>query len=137
MSELHERGERVDRVTLANELMKNGQLQSVDGLSYLVSLDDGLPQIHNIEGYVNIVKEKSMLRRIINVSQDTIHRALHGEDDAKQILGAAEDALMKLGDTNSRNALATPNQIINEYDGGPLMPFSIPASASKASARGS
>ena len=38
------RGERIDRVTLANELMKQGQLESVDGLSYLVSLDDGLPQ---------------------------------------------------------------------------------------------
>jgi len=118
MSELHERGERIDRVTLANELMKNGQLQSVDGLSYLVSLDDGLPQIHNIEGYVTIVKEKSLLRRIINVSQDTINRCLTCEDDAKQILGAAEDAFMKLGDTNSRNALATPHQILNEYDGG-------------------
>ena len=35
----------IDRVTLANELMKQGQLQSVDGLSYLVSLDDGLPQL--------------------------------------------------------------------------------------------
>ena len=102
MSELHERGERIDRVTLANELMKHGQLQSVDGLSYLVSLDDGLPQIHNLEGYVTIVKEKSLLRRIINVSQDTINRCLTCEDDAKQILGAAEDALMKLGDTQSR-----------------------------------
>lgn len=118
MSELHERGERIDRVTLANELMKHGQLQSVDGLSYLVSLDDGLPQIHNLEGYVTIVKEKALLRRIINVSQDTINRCLTCEDDAKQILGAAEDAFMKLGDTNSRNALATPYQIINEYDGG-------------------
>jgi replicative DNA helicase len=118
MSDLHERGETIDRVTLANELMKHGQLQSVDGLSYLVSLDDGLPQIHNLEGYVTIVKEKSLLRSIINVSQDTINRCLTCEDDAKQILGAAEDALMKLGDVNSRNALATPHQIISEYDGG-------------------
>jgi len=118
MSDLHERGETIDRVTLANELMKHGQLQSVDGLSYLVSLDDGLPQIHNLEGYVTIVKEKSLLRSIINVSQDTINRCLTCEDDAKQILGAAEDAFMKLGDVNSRNALATPLQIVNEYDGG-------------------
>ncbi len=58
MSELHERGEKIDRVTLANELMKQGQLQSVDGLSYLVSLDDGLPQLHNLDSYVGIVKEK-------------------------------------------------------------------------------
>jgi replicative DNA helicase len=118
MSELHERGERIDRVTIANELHNHGQLQSVDGLSYLVSLDDGLPQLHNLESYVNIVKEKSLLRRIINVAQDTINRCLTYDDDARQILGTAEDAFMKLGDTNSRSAMATPLQIINEYEGG-------------------
>src|SRR5215467_5492807 len=47
MGELQERGERIDRITVANELMKFGELESCDGLSYLVSLDDGLPQIPN------------------------------------------------------------------------------------------
>ncbi len=118
MGDLHERGERIDRVTLANELMKHGQLQSVDGLSYLVSLDDGLPQLHNLEGYVSIIKEKSLLRRIITVSRDTITRCLTSEEDAKQILGAVEDALIKLSDVQSHNSLASPAHIITEYEGG-------------------
>ena len=98
--------------------MKQGQLQSVDGLSYLVSLDDGLPQLHNVDSYVSIVREKALLRRIITVSQDTIDRCLTCEEDAKQILGAVEDALMKLGDVQSKNSLANPAQIITEYEGG-------------------
>jgi replicative DNA helicase len=118
MSELHERGERIDRVTLANELMKQGQLQSVDGLSYLVSLDDGLPQLHNLESYVAIVKEKALLRRIIGVSQDTINRCIASDENASEILGAVEDALMRLGDVQSKNALSSPAQIVSEYDGG-------------------
>ena len=118
MTDLHERGEKIDRVTLANELMKHGQLQSVDGLSYLVSLDDGLPQLHNLESYVAIVKEKALLRRIITVSQDTINRCIACDDDAKEILGAVEDAFMKLGDVQSKNSLASPAQIITEYEGG-------------------
>jgi replicative DNA helicase len=118
MSELHDRGEKIDRVTLANELMKQGQLQSVDGLSYLVSLDDGLPQLYNLDSYVGIVREKALLRRIINVSQDTINRALTAEEDPQQILGAAEDALMKLGDLQAKSALASPAQIVSEYEGG-------------------
>jgi replicative DNA helicase len=118
MSDLHERGERIDRVTLANELMKQGQLQSVDGLSYLVSLDDGLPQLYNVESYVNIVREKALLRRIITVSQDTINRAMTGDEAPTNILGAAEDAFMKMGDVGTKNALASPAQIISEYDGG-------------------
>src|SRR5689334_327660 len=45
MGELHERGEKIDRVTIANELLRFNELEACDGLSYLVSLDDGLPQI--------------------------------------------------------------------------------------------
>lgn len=118
MGELHERGEKIDRVTVANELMKAGQLQSVDGLSYLVSLDDGLPQLVNLDSYVAIVKEKALLRRIIAVSQDTINRCLTCEEEPSQILGAVEDAFMKLGEVQSRNSLSTPAQIIEEYEGG-------------------
>ena len=118
MNDLHERGDKIDRVTLANELMKQGQLQSVDGLSYLVSLDDGLPRLYNLESYVDIVKEKALLRRIIMLSQDTISRCMNCEDEAHQILGTVEDALMKLGDVQSKNSLANPAQIITEYEGG-------------------
>src|SRR6185312_4812872 len=45
MRELYDRGEKIDRVTLANELIKQGQIESVDGFSYLVSLDEGLPAL--------------------------------------------------------------------------------------------
>src|SRR5437764_576947 len=47
MGDLHERGEKIDRVTVANELMKQGQLQSVDGLSYLVSLVRPWERLHS------------------------------------------------------------------------------------------
>ena len=50
---------------------------------HLVSLDDGLPELHNVESYVGIVKEKALLRRIITVSQDTINRCLGAEEEAR------------------------------------------------------
>jgi replicative DNA helicase len=118
MTELFERGERIDRVTLANELMKQGQLESVDGLSYLVSLDDGLPHIANLESYVRIVKDKSLLRRIIFSSQKLIDRCFIGEDDANEILAGAEENLLKLGDSRASDALVNPDTIIREYEGG-------------------
>src|SRR6476661_9552581 len=62
MGDLHERGERIDRVTLANELLRHGELESCDGIGYLVSLDDGLPQLYNIESYFRILSETSRLR---------------------------------------------------------------------------
>ena len=84
MAELHERGERVDRVTVANELLRYNELESCDGLSYLVSLDDGLPQILNLDGYIRIVRDKASLRRIIFASQHLMNRGLMARGRARR-----------------------------------------------------
>jgi len=118
MGELSERAERIDRVTLANELLRYNELESCDGLSYLVSLDDGLPRIFNLDSYIRIVKDKSILRRIIFTSQHLMNRCLVGEEDPEQILAGAEESLLKLGDSRMKTGLASPAQVIEEYQGG-------------------
>jgi replicative DNA helicase len=118
MADLYARAERIDRVTVANELMKHNQLESVDGLSYLVSLDEGLPQIANLDSYVRIVRDKSLLRRIIFSSQRLIDRCLLGEEEPQLILASAEESILKLGESTAAQTLARPGQIIEEYQGG-------------------
>jgi replicative DNA helicase len=118
MGDLHTRGEKIDRVTLANELLRHGELESCDGIGYLVSLDDGLPQIYNLESYFRIVKDKSLIRRIIFTSQNLINRAMIGEEDPDQILAGAEETLLKLGESRVKAGLATPREVIAKYEGG-------------------
>ena len=118
MAELHERGERIDRVTVYNELLKHNQAEACDGLTYLISLDDGLPRVSNVDAYVRIVRDKSILRRIIFASQKLIDRCLLGQDEPEEILSGAEESLLKIGDIGVKAALASPRQIIDEYDGG-------------------
>jgi len=118
MAEIHQRGEKIDRVTLANELMSRGQLEACDGLTYLVSLDDGLPQMFNIESYIRIVKDKAILRKIIFTSQNLMNRCLAGEEEPSQILAGAEETLLKLGESQIQSGLTGPAQIIDEYQGG-------------------
>jgi replicative DNA helicase len=135
MGELQDRGERIDRVTVAEELIRHNQLESCDGLSYLLSLEDGLPRTSNVDAYVRIVKEKSQLRRIIHSAQRLIDRCMLGGDAAHEILAGAEEALLKLSDADSRAALATPQQIINEYQGG-INAFLDPANRIKGVSTG-
>src|ERR1035441_9402128 len=118
MGELYERGERIDRVTVANELMKQNQLESVDGVSYLVSLDDGLPRIPNLDSYIRIVKDKSVLRRIIFASQHMMNRCLMGEEEPDQILAGAEETLLKLGESRALAGLQQSGSILENYEGG-------------------
>ena len=118
MGELQTRGERIDRITVANELMKFNELEACDGLTYLVSLDDGLPQIPNLDSYIRIVKDKAVLRRIIFASQHMMNRCLLGEEEPSEILAGAEETLLKLGDSQVKSGLISPAQILQEYEGG-------------------
>jgi replicative DNA helicase len=118
MGDLHERGEKIDRVTLANELLRHGELESCDGIGYLVSLDDGLPQIYNLESYFRIVKDKSLLRRIIFTSQNLMNRAMMAQEDPDEILAGAEDTLLKLGESRLKTGLSSPREVISRYEGG-------------------
>ena len=118
MNDLYTRGDRIDRLTVANELMRQGQLESCDGLSYLMSLDEGLPALANLDSYVRIVKDKSILRRIIFTSQKLIDRCIIGEEDPDQILAGAEEGLLRIGDARTRDALVNPRKIVEDYEGG-------------------
>ena len=118
MKDLYGRAQHIDRVTLADELMKQGQLESVDGLSYLITLDEGLPELANLDSYIRIVKDKSTLRRLIFAAQRVIDRCLIGEEEPDQILAAAEEQLIKLGESRAKDDLVSPAAIIESFPGG-------------------
>jgi replicative DNA helicase len=90
----------------------------VDGLSYLVSLDDGLPEIVNLDSYVRIVKDKATLRNLMFAAQRVIDRCLIGDEEPDQILASAEDSLLKLGEARAREQLLSPQSIIEKFPGG-------------------
>lgn len=116
MGELAGRGETIDRVTLCNELMGCQQLESIGGLSYLVSLDEGLPQTVNVESYIRIVKEKSLARKVITVAHGMMQRAY--EDPAHEVIDFAGSRLLELGAERESKGLVSAAQILEEHPGG-------------------
>lgn len=112
MVDIQQRGGTIDRVTLAEELRKNKQLQSVDGLAYLVSLDDGLPYLHDLDSYIGILRDKSMLRKLITDIASIQQRAYRGEspsDLAEEMRRIGEGLQPKGSDAG----LETPEQVID------------------------
>ena len=129
MKDLYDRGEHIDRVTVADELMKQGQLESVDGMSYLISLDEGLPELANLDGYIRIVKDKSTLRKLIFSAQAVINRCLIGEEEPDEILASAEETLLKLGEARTRGPAELAARRSSKNFPAASTRFSIPASA--------
>ena len=118
--QVYEDGGHIDRITIANQLMMFGELESVDGLSYLISLDDGLPATPHIESYAWIVKEKAALRSTIFAAQHLINRAMMGEETAREIIAGAEETIQRIdAGLGSKQTLLSPTQIIESHGGIP------------------
>jgi replicative DNA helicase len=118
MMDLFERNEKIERVALYNELLKFNQAEAVGGISYLVSLDDGMPKLFDLDKYVRIVRDKALLRHLIGMSQSLIHRCISGAADTTQIIADAEEQLMRLGESQTTGHLLTPRDVIENFEGG-------------------
>ena len=95
MGELIDRNHAVDIVTLGEELARRKEIESVGGVACLASLTEGLPRRLSIEEYVRIVKDKSLLRQLINICSSAITRAADQSEDALEVLNAAEPRCSK------------------------------------------
>jgi replicative DNA helicase len=89
MADLHERREPIDRVTLAHELLKHGELEACGGLTYFVSLDEELPQRPGVESYTRIVRDKSRLRKICYAAQNLAGKACDPTAEPAELLAVA------------------------------------------------
>ena len=78
----------------------------------------GCPELSNLDGYIRIVKDKALLRKIIFTSQKLIDRCVLQEDSPDEILAGAEESLLRMGEARATNSLANPGRIIEDFQGG-------------------
>lgn len=118
MGELDKIGSGIDRASVAEALMVGNQIESVGGFAYLIDLDEGMPKLPDLSGYVNTLRRKSSLRKIITVSQESINMALLGELP-EMIIGRAESTLNGIAyGQQEGNPWKTPGQVMTEAKGG-------------------
>lgn len=95
--ELREARLPIDALTLQDLLGKRGELEQVGGLSYITGLDLDLPDIGRLDTYVEIVKERSVRRRLIWLSQQVTRNCLEGGMDAQAAIKLVTESLRGLG----------------------------------------
>ena len=117
MSELMDSQRAVDIVTLANELARYKEIESVGGVAYLASLTEGLPRRPVIEEYIRIVKDKSLLRKLMGICSMAIARAADQGETALEVLGAAESQLMEVTEKGISHGFQSLDQIVQHSFG--------------------
>jgi len=118
MQDMHERGECIDRVTIASELMKFGELEACDGMGYLASLDDGLPAKPKIDSYLHLIKEAYALRRLVLLGQRVIHTSCMQQDKPEKIIRSLSHTLTRMEmSLDQRKTSLTAKDVIEEHGG--------------------
>ena len=103
MVRLFERGSVVDVITVSEELKKGNDLEQAGGLEYLATLLEAVPTAANLEYHARIVREKALLRRLIDAAH-AIERDVHepGERSVEEVLDQAEQRVFRVSESRDR-----------------------------------
>jgi replicative DNA helicase len=112
MLAITERGSVVDPLTLADELERRGELEHAGGREYLAFLLDAVPTVANVEYHAKIVKEKALLRRLIEVSTEIVQEAFEGRITAGDLLDNAESRIFSLGQSKEKGGFSRIKELL-------------------------
>ena len=93
---LYNKAEPIDIITVKSELASLGKLESVGGLEYLAELPEKVPTTANVDKYIKIVEEKSVLRSLIKTSNELITLGYDDTQEVDSIIDVAEKKIFNL-----------------------------------------
>ena len=96
MLELHRSGSSIDIVLLVSKLRDSGSLEKAGGAAYVSSMTSGMSRCANMRHYCGLVREKWILRRTIQLSQELMSSAFNGVENSAALLDKAQDEILKL-----------------------------------------
>lgn len=113
MARLFQRGAVLDPVTVSEELKNTDELESVGGMAYLAELLDSVPTAANIEYHARIVRERALLRRLIEAASQVIRDAYEvGEKTVEEILDEAEQRVFQVAQSHEREGFVWIKKIL-------------------------
>ena len=117
MLKLYNSQSEIDLITLAEELRDQGYLDDIGGIPYITSLSTIVPTTSNIKYYVNIVKEKSVVRQLISAANDIINLGYDSSAKIEDVLENAEKKIFDISQERTTNDFKQINQVLRDtYD---------------------
>ena len=98
LSEMYDKKEAIDLITVQQRLKDKQQLEAVGGLVYLASLPDVVPSAANLSYYVNIVREKYILRKMIATCTGVVGRVYEHEGEVDALLDEVERDVLRISE---------------------------------------
>lgn len=114
MIDINSKGEPVDLITLNDALKTAGLLEDVGGSSFIASLADGVATAANIAYYAKIVKEKAVLRGLINVATEIVTKGYEESTEVDTFLDYAEGRIFEISENKVKPSFYKIKDIVKD-----------------------
>ena len=114
MLSLYGRAEPIDIITVKSELVSLGKFDQIGGLEYLAVLPDKVPTTSNVEKYIKIVEEKSLLRNLIRTANDLVAAGYDQTEEVEDIMNIAEKKIFDLSQKKNQKGYSPIKEVLVE-----------------------
>ncbi|MEW6101986.1 MAG: replicative DNA helicase [Candidatus Omnitrophota bacterium] len=111
---LYNANKAVDLITLTDELKDSESLEEVGGVSYLTALVNSVPTAANISHYAAIVKEKSILRTLINNATKIVSMCYESEGNINELVDTAERFIFEVSSKKTSGSYLLLKEIVKD-----------------------
>jgi replicative DNA helicase len=112
--EMFEHKEAIDLITLPQRLKDKNQLDAVGGLAYLATLADATPSAANLTYYLDILREKFILRRLIQTCTAVVGRVYEHEGEVDQLLDEVERDVLRINEERVDPSTRTIKDLVHK-----------------------
>src|SRR5437667_2594474 len=113
MVEMYDKKEAIDPITLQQRLKDRQQLDAVGGLPYLSSLPDAVPSAANLSYYLGIVREKFILRKMIQTCTEVVGRVYEHEGEVDALLDEVERDILHISESRVESSTNTIKELVH------------------------
>jgi replicative DNA helicase len=114
MTELLEKNEAIDLITLTDHLRKKDHLDAIGGVQYLTSLTSMIPTSANVRFHSKIVREKSMVRGLLRSVTDIARNVYETDQDAEELIDYAEKTIFDLSERRISPSFSVLKDVIKD-----------------------
>lgn len=111
---IYNRAEPIDIITLKAELSSMNKLEAVGGLEYIAVLPDKVPTTANVDRYIKIVEEKSMLRNLIKTANEILKMGYEQTENVEDVMDMAEKKIFDVMQKKSQKGYTEIKDILVE-----------------------
>ena len=114
MNEMYRTGIDIDITSVISRLRDTNNLDKVGGIEYLTSLSKAAVTSANTRGYVTLIQDKAIMRRMIEACEEVVEDGYEGQPDANAYLDEAEDKILKISRNRRTSEFETSSEVFRK-----------------------